>query len=310
MLCALQLSLAACSISTTAPRSGAFVPDALSPVRPFWLWPHLLSLDAPLIAVLWQVLLAQDLLVRVSRGELLVLGLCVWLVYVADRVFDVVRHPFGEGWEPARRTFYRTHLRIASFVGVCLLSAVLPLAYCVLRNAAFHAGLVLAVPLLFYLALVHLAPMQWRTRWPREAVIACVFTGGTFLAVWVGNGGHAHPLWPPAMLFSLLCWANLCAIEVWEWRRSLPDAEGAPSGSTRWAAQHLISITVGIACLAGFAGWVGMVPAGFSAAVFFSGIALAALAAGRSRLSMNSVRVAADLALCTPLLVLAFAFLQ
>jgi hypothetical protein len=260
--------------------------------------------------VLWQLLLARDCLVHVSRGELLVLALCVWSVYVLDRVFDARSRPFGGGWEPARRTFYRCHLRTASYAGACLLLAVFPLAYRVLRASVFHAGLMLAVPLLLYLALVHLAPVRWRARWPREAVVACVFTSGTFLAIWVGDGGRVHSLWAPAILFSLLCWANLCAIETWEWQGGLSHAEEKPSSSTQWAGQYLTFLATGTACLAVIAGRTGLAPVGFSAAAFSSGIALAVLAANRSRLSLNGMRVAADLALCTPLPLLVFAGLQ
>jgi hypothetical protein len=178
-----------------------------------WLWPNFLSLDAPFVAVLWQVLLTRDLAVHVRPGEPLVLALCVWLVYVADRVLDALRPLTGE-WEPARKTFYRRHLRIAAIAALCLLSLTIPLAYCVLRRSTFYAGLTLTVPLLSYFALIHLSPVRWRARWPRELVVACLFTAGTFLAIWTGSNGNFYSLWAPAILFFLLCWANCSAIET------------------------------------------------------------------------------------------------
>ncbi len=259
--------------------------------------------------MLWQLLLTRDLCVHVSRGEPLVLALCVWSVYVADRVLDAARPRMG-GWEPARKVFYRKHLRMASVVGLCLLSSILPLAYCVLRRSTFHAGLILAVPLVFYLVFVHLAPARWRAYWPREAVVACVFAAGTFLAVWTGNNRNVAPLWVPALLFALLCWANCSAIETWEWQRNIYHAEEAPSGSTRWAARYLLSLALAIAGLSAILGHTALAPAGFSAAAFSSGMALALLAACRSYLPMNGLRVAADLALCTPLPVIVFALLK
>jgi hypothetical protein len=95
--------------SPTAPASDATAAE--SPWR-FWLWPNFLSLDAPVVAVLWQVLLTRDLAVHVKPGEPLVLALCVWLVYVADRVLDALR-PLKGDWEPEPKSFYRRHLRIA-----------------------------------------------------------------------------------------------------------------------------------------------------------------------------------------------------
>ena len=250
--------------------------------------------------MLWQILLTRDLAVNVSRGEPFVLALCVWCVYLGDRVLDAVR-PRRAGWEPVRKTFYRKHLRPAAITGLCLLSTVLPLAYYLLKRATFHAGLALAVPLFSYLAFVHLAPMRWRARWPREMAVACVFTSGVFLAAWIGNGRNFHRLWAPAILFSLLCWINCCAIETWEWQKSAHYVNERPSSSTQWAARRLLFIALGIAALAVLMGRMTLVPLRFSIAAFLSGIALATLAACRSRLPINGVRVAADLALCTPL---------
>jgi hypothetical protein len=74
-----------------------------------WLWSTILSLDAPLIAVSWQLLLARALHLSVNRLEPLVLALSVWFVYLADHLFDAL-HPPAAAWKPARKTFYRHHL--------------------------------------------------------------------------------------------------------------------------------------------------------------------------------------------------------
>mgnify|MGYP001549926143 CR=1 FL=1 len=289
-------------ISPTSPPSEAPAPESSWRL---WLWPNFLSLDAPLVAVLWQVLLTRDLGVHVRAGEPLVLGLCVWLVYVADRVFDALRPLNGE-WEPARKTFYRRHLWVASMAALSLLSVIIPLAYCVLRRSTFYAGLALTVPVISYFALIHLRPVGWRARWPRELVVACLFTSGTFLAIWTGNPGSVYSLWAPALLFFLLCWTNCAAIETWEWRQKILSQDSAPSRSTRWVARHLTFAGLGIGCLAAILGVASLAPGGFSGAALSSGIALALVAAWRRRLPMNALRVSVDLALCTPLLALIF----
>lgn len=288
--------------SPTAPASDASAAE--SPSR-FWLWPNFLSLDAPLVAVLWQVLLTRDLAVHVQPGEPLVLALCVWLVYVADRVLDALG-PLKGDWEPARKSFYRRHLRIAAITGLCLLSTIIPLAYWTLRRSTFYAGLTLAIPLLFYFALIHLLPVRWRARWPRELVVACLFTSGTFLAIWSSKDSNSYSLWAPAILFFLLCWANCSAIETWEWQRNILSEDSAPSRSTRWAAHYLTVVGVAIACLAAIMGYLALAPIGFAGAAFLSGVALALLAEWRSRLPMNALRVSIDLVLCTPVLTLLF----
>jgi hypothetical protein len=292
--------LVECSPPAPAPNAAAIE----SPWR-LWLWPNFLSLDAPLVAVLWQVLLTRDLAVHVKPGEPLVLALCVWLVYVSDRVLDALR-PLKGDWEPARKSFYRRHLRIAAIVGLCLLSVPIPLAYCILRRSTFYAGLTLAVPLLSYFAFIHLSPVRWRARWPRELVVACLFTSGTFLAIWSSSNRNFYSLWAPAILFFLLCWGNCSAIETWEWQRNVLSEDSAPSRSTRWAAHHLTVVGFAIACLAVIMGYLALAPIGFAGAALLSGIALALLAEWRPHLPMNALRVSVDLALCTPLLTLIF----
>ena len=49
---------------------------------------HLLSLDAPTVAVIWALLLARVAGVRPAPAGLSVLGVGTWLVYVADRTLD------------------------------------------------------------------------------------------------------------------------------------------------------------------------------------------------------------------------------
>ena len=62
----------------------------------WWLWPHLLSLDAPLVAVVWQACWAQSAHVRLSWCHPCVLGLGVWLIYLVDRLVDSARAVPGD----------------------------------------------------------------------------------------------------------------------------------------------------------------------------------------------------------------------
>ena len=60
-------------------------PHALRAVPVYW---HLLSLDAPTLAVLWAWSLARAVGAPVSWPALAVLGLGTWLLYIADRLLD------------------------------------------------------------------------------------------------------------------------------------------------------------------------------------------------------------------------------
>ena len=53
-----------------------------------WLWPNLLSLDAPIVALLWQILFARCFHARVETLPSVLLVLAVWLIYAADRTLD------------------------------------------------------------------------------------------------------------------------------------------------------------------------------------------------------------------------------
>ncbi|MGC2300913.1 MAG: hypothetical protein WA476_19055, partial [Acidobacteriaceae bacterium] len=56
-----------------------------------WVVPvhwHLLSLDAPTVAVLWAWSFARAADVHPSGSALAVLGIGTWLIYVADRLLD------------------------------------------------------------------------------------------------------------------------------------------------------------------------------------------------------------------------------
>jgi hypothetical protein len=64
------------STSTAAPRI------------PWWLWPNVLSLDAPLVAVIWQAALAKVHKVALLPALSITLFIAVWLIYIVDRVLD------------------------------------------------------------------------------------------------------------------------------------------------------------------------------------------------------------------------------
>ncbi|MEP6917925.1 MAG: hypothetical protein ABJC89_19925, partial [Acidobacteriota bacterium] len=72
----------------------------------WWQWPTVLSLDAPLVVLGWQSVLAHVARVQLGWPQAFVLTVSVWLAYVADR--------WIEGWRLApeairteRHAFYQ-----------------------------------------------------------------------------------------------------------------------------------------------------------------------------------------------------------
>src|SRR5580693_4601800 len=93
-------------------RQRADIPTHNKGVDRVWLWPNLLSLDAPIVALLWQILFARCFHARVGFLPSLLLVLAVWLIYAADRTLDALR---GVTWSGTaalpRHEFYRRHWR-------------------------------------------------------------------------------------------------------------------------------------------------------------------------------------------------------
>src|SRR5688572_15126780 len=74
---------------------------------PIWLLPNVLSLDAPVIAVLWQGFLVAVFDTPITLAARVSLGLAVWAIYIADRLLDT-REPQA-GATTARHAFHSRH---------------------------------------------------------------------------------------------------------------------------------------------------------------------------------------------------------
>ncbi len=256
-----------------------------------WLWPNLLSLDAPLVALLWQLLFIRCF--HASAGseasQLLpsfLLVSAVWLIYTADRALDAWR---GAGMRP-RHEFYRRHWRAVLPVWTLVFAATVWLAWTGLPRQLFERGVWLGAAVLVYFAAVH--STHWR--WPKEAAVAVIFALGASLAAWTRVETRADVV--TVILFSCLCWINCIAIEVWEqdaaWeRRAVNFPVGALSACVGLAA--LLVLLHDRPVLGG--------------AEASSAAAFVLLDRGRLKLSPDAVRVLADAALLSPIFFLPLA---
>jgi hypothetical protein len=244
-----------------------------------WLWPNLLSLDAPVVALLWQILFARCFHVRVDPLPSILLVLAVWLIYAADRTIDAWR---GSSLRP-RHEFYRKHWGALLPLWIAALATGLALALTRLTPALLYSGLALGVAVVLYFALLHLGIFH-KTK---EAAVAVLFALGATLSAWP-NVRTAVDI-EAIVLFSSLCWINCVAIEHWE----------SPGEST-WP----------IAGAAGFVALAGVILLLFSSrpvlggAVAASALAFVLLDCARRRFSRDALRVLADVALLSPLFLL------
>jgi hypothetical protein len=260
------------------------VVPSLAPRRP-WLWPNLLSLDAPLIAVLWQVLFARCFHAGVNALCAVLLMLTVWLIYAADRVFDA----WNESSRLPRHEFYRRHWRTVLPIWSAVLAFSGWLAWTRLSSSLFQQGVVVLAMVAVYFGAVHLTPAALRQAWPKEAAVAVLFALGASLAAW--NQIRSAEDVETILLFSCLCWINCVAIEQWEGQK----AGGWPI--------DMAAIGVAMAALI----LLHQHRPVLSAAETASALAFVFLDRARNRFTADALRVLADVALLSPILFLPIA---
>jgi hypothetical protein len=255
-------------------------PDNGNVPHRLWLWPNLLSLDAPVVALLWQVFFVRCFRVHLDPLAAGLLALAVWLIYVADRLLDAWR---GAACQ-ARHAFYRRHWRALLPVWTAALLFGAWLAVTQLPRAILLRGAALAACVLAYLATVHATPAFSRRDGSKEAAVAMLFALGASLAAWPAVRSAADVL--AIVLFSLLCWMNCAAIEDWERGRRARLSVVVAAGVVGAAAALLLREQRPILGCAETAAALGL------------------MLLDRARLSRDALRVLADAALLTPLLLL------
>lgn len=221
---------------------------------PIWLWFNLLSLDAPLIALVWQDFLARcyptvgypTVLHPAGRASL---GLTVWAIYLADRLLDV-RHPAPD-LEPVRHRFYRQHRIFARTLLAAILCADIVVTALWLRPAVLDNGLLLTAGVVAYLAVFPLT--GWGAVAWKKPLAAFLFTAGTFLIAWTGAGHAVSQLAWPAAAFCALCLGNLsqnASLNRWSWLLLL-GAGLVFTRSSNWS----VAIATSAAGLTGLSRW-------------------------------------------------------
>lgn len=265
-----------------------------------WLWFNLLSIDAPLVAVVWQMWFAHCFGIALRPLSVAVLALTVWMIYATDRLLDV-RGSAKCVPNTERHRFHHEHLRALS-VAVVLSFLTLLLALWQLNPTLIRNGFGLAAIVVMYFSAVHLLPRQVLAICPKEMAVGIVFATGAALAPW-SRLHRTEPFILPVTLFAMLCVLNCSAIESWEWKETGRSTAQRPHWLTLWFSQHLRILSASIAAAA-FVLLVIWKAHTIFAPVIVSAIAFLWLDMERERLTMSMVRVLADLTLLSPLLLL------
>lgn len=272
---------------------------------------HLLSLDAPTVAALWAWAIGRAVHVAVSADSLALLFLGTWLLYVADRVLDGFHQDSARLRE--RHLFYRRHRAAALAVAVPVAGVLAWLVALHMLDRARRADLLLFALAAAYFSLVHLRGRAIERWFPKELLVALIAAAAIAVPAWSRAQGHGGVLFAAFVaLFASICWLNCVAIEKWE-----GPAAAASRGAhivdptTRWGQQRLRRIGAAVAVAAVFAAgaFLGLNDTA-AAALCLAGAASAALLVlldvshSRGGVSAFHLRIAADVALLTPLLLI------
>ena len=272
---------------------------ARSLARLIVLW-HLLSLDAPTVAVVWAAAIAHFAGITLPASSLVAMFLAVWILYAADRLLDSSDSASKTGLEP--RHHFHSHHRGAFRLVLIAASLVLAPVLLMIPAASMRLYLLLAAMLFAWLLLVHVPPAIPKSaprRLPKEFVVGPFFAAATFIPTVARAPVLRLHLLPQASLFAILCSLNCLLIYAWEHPTLRSRASAHPS--TRCALGHLTALAVALLGAALTLALVQRAPLGL--AIVLSAAALLALDRWPPR-DPTLLRAAADLALLTPLLFL------
>jgi hypothetical protein len=293
--------------------SGKF-PRSRMPDRrtPLWLWPNLLSLDAPVVAMVWLAMFSGAWIPFQEWQAYPALGFGVWGIYLFDRLMDIKLLDPEDSRLGLRHEFMRRHEGIMKWVasGAVLLAAGITLSSLPTaligqdllsgRNAQFGYIFPVLLMVVAFFSLTVASAGSPDIPHVRNLIAGFAFSYGTGMLAHVQRGTEEimHLLVSPEMLcFALLCALNISAIHFWERSRSSHDPEVK--------AAHEIFLTLPLAVLGGAALLFARSDDPSMTRPFFYAILISAgllfvVNRNRSRFSLDALRVMADAAMVAP----------
>jgi hypothetical protein len=271
---------------------------------------HRLSLDAPTIAFVWSCFFARAAHVKLPSFTPFLLALGTWIVYVADRLLDGL-DSHTEALLRERHRFYARHRLAFSWLLAVAIIVCGVLAFTRMRRDVLDGNVLLGVIVGAYFALIHGGGKSVERWFPKELIVGCLFAAVTALPTLLRVAdGKIFEVAAGVTLFAGLCWLNCVAIESWETEHARAASTTflfcGPHFTTRWAGKHLGLTAILVTGI--YAGcaivWIERFSGRVALACFMAGLCLTLLDHFRERLGAGALRIAADISLLTPLLVL------
>lgn len=263
---------------------------------------HLLSLDAPTVALVWLFAFAWAARITLPIWIPIVLACGTWGVYLLDRILDARSALYHNQVSELRQRhiFHWRWRRILFPLALFLITLAISMAIAEMPPTSRVRNSILMAAALGYFLGVHAravglatAKFAWLKNF-KELFVALIFTAACVLPTFARTH-HSSALIVSALLFVALAWLNCHAIQLWESRGS------SAKNSVLAAATFLGILTI-------LTAWVSArVDARFAAldgAVALSVLLIVLLQIYKQHFSRLALRIAADLALLTPLLLL------
>jgi hypothetical protein len=262
---------------------------------PWWLWPNFLSLDAPLVTLVWQWFFASVFGVSLSTTLVFTLFATVWLIYAADRWLDAWRLDERKPHTP-RHAFYKKYRWQVALVWLTVFMSTAVVALTRLERTTLSSGLLLLGGCVLYFLGVHTFPRVSRLL-TKEIQVALVIGAGVTLMVW-------PTISLPSLLsfillafsFALLIFLNCSFIALWEKKF---DAAQQFVSVTHYGKLESTLFTLSIVLF--IASCVLSLCQHAFGVVALAVLGLVVLHKTRANLTPNLLRVLADAVLLTPL---------
>lgn len=273
--------------------------------KPFWLYPNLLSLDAPLVAVAWLYVFAKTWRLGYHPWEAYAsLGMAVWVLMVADRLLDATMAGGNEAAMESRHAFHWRHRRWFKLALMVVVPLMIALVVLRMPVAIYKYLLPGGVMVAGFFGLALLSSQDPREISHSKNVIAgAAFAFGTAITAHVYR--YQYDIYDllfsrEFLCFAVLCILNISAICLWQRNARSPDRETS--------ASHDLSLTLPLILLAGVALSHAVMERELTTRPFFYAILTGAgllyvLNRCRNRFGTDALRVLADVAMLGPVLV-------
>ena len=288
---------------------------------PWWQWPNLLSLDAPLVAVAWLWMFSRFYHIEVQHPAIYwTLAGMVWVIYVVDRLRD------ARDQDPELRERHQFHWRhrkiliplvVLVLIG-CVLGFVLGVPPAILwywpygfpktlphfAEAIFTHGTLVIVLAASFFAVGRQQGPEIDSVLFKNAIAALTFAYGTAMGAhfYTANGPVSMVVSFEALGFAFLCLMNLNAIDLWE-----REEKKGEDYASRDYLLTLPLLVIGFASLSAATFWHAYNKP-FYYAMLVASASLLMVDHFRARFSARLLRVLADVALLMPLPIFWFWF--